>query len=287
MLFVTHRGGMDIVRLKYILLLLLPITCFSGEQLVLGVHPYKSPSILIEKFQPLAKYLSKKLSIPVEIKISKDYELHIKSISKNEFDIAYLGPASYVKLTKQFGKKSILARQRIKGKDSFKGVIIVRQDSNIENLKNLKNKRFAFGDVSSTMSHLVPRYMLIKAGVPVNKLKKYRFYGSHDNVALAVLTGDTDAGAVKEAVYNKYKSRGLRALKFTPDISEHLFISTSKMSDKLTDDVRYLLLNMNSNNNIEKNIFNSIKPGIDGFVTAKDSDYKNLRDILRIVNKQL
>ena len=287
MLFITYGGDLDIVRLKYILLLLLPITCFSGEQLVLGVHPYKSPSILIEKFQPLAKYLSKKLSIPVEIKISKDYELHIKSISKNEFDIAYLGPASYVKLTKQFGKKSILARQRIKGKDSFKGVIIVRQDSNIENLKNLKNKRFAFGDVSSTMSHLVPRYMLIKAGVPVNKLKKYRFYGSHDNVALAVLTGDTDAGAVKEAVYNKYKSRGLRALKFTPDISEHLFISTSKMSDKLTDDVRYLLLNMNSNNNIEKNIFNSIKPGIDGFVTAKDSDYKNLRDILRIVNKQL
>ena len=278
---------MDIVRLKYILLLLLPITCFAGEQLILGVHPYKSPSVLIDKFQPLAKYLSKKLSIPVEVKISKDYDLHIKSISKNEFDIAYLGPASYVKLTEQVGKKTILAKQRVKGKASFKGVIIVRQDSKIKSLLDLKNKTFAFGDVSSTMSHLVPRYMLIKAGVPVNELKQHRFYGSHDNVALAVLTGDTDAGAVKEAVYNKYKSRGLRALKFTPDISEHLFVSTSKMNNKLTNDVRYLLLNMNSNNNIEKKIFTSIKPGIDGFVTAKDSDYENLRDVLKVVDKQL
>jgi phosphonate transport system substrate-binding protein len=276
---------MNIERLKYILFLLLPITCFAGEQLILGVHPYKSPSILIDKFQPLAKYLSKKLSIPVEIVISKDYETHIDLIRKNRFDIAYLGPASYVKLTERFGKKNILARQRVKGKASFKGVIIVRQDSNIKSLVGLKEKSFAFGDASSTMSHLVPRYMLIKAGVLVKELKQYRFYGSHDNVALAVLTGDTDAGAVKEAVYNKYKNRGLRALKFTPDISEHLFISTSKMNNKLADDVRGLFLNMNSNNNVEKLIFNSIKPGIDGFVTAKDSDYENLRDILKTVNK--
>ena len=278
---------MNIVRLKYILLLLLPITCFAGEQLILGVHPYKSPSILIDKFQPLAKYLSKKLSIPVEIVISKDYETHIDLIRKNRFDIAYLGPASYVSLTERFGKKNILAKQRVKGKASFNGVIIVRQDSNIESLTDLKKKSFAFGDISSTMSHLVPRYMLKKVGMSVKELKQHRFYGSHDNVALAVLTGDTDAGAVKEAVYNKYKNRGLRALKFTPDISEHLFISTSKMNNKLVDDVRGLFLNMNSNNNVEKLIFNSIKPGIDGFVTAKDSDYDNLRDILRVVNKLL
>ena len=276
---------MNIVRLKYILLLLLPITCFAGEQIIIGVHPYKSPSVLIDKFQPLAKYLSKKLSIPVEIVISKDYETHIDLIRKNRFDIAYLGPASYVTLTERFGKENILVKQRVKGKASFNGAIIVRQDSNIQNLSDLKNKSFAFGDVSSTMSHLVPRYMLKKAGISVKELKQHRFYGSHDNVALAVLTGDTDAGAVKEAVYNKYKNRGLRALKFTPDISEHLFISTSKMNNKLVDDVRGVFLNMNSNNNIEKLIFNSIKPGIDGFVTAKDSDYDNLRDILRVVNK--
>ena len=190
-----------------------------------------------------------------------------------------------MKLTEQAGKKNILARQRVKGKASFKGVIIVRQDSSIESLANLKNKSFAFGDASSTMSHLVPRYMLIKAGVSIKELKQHRFYGSHDNVALAVLTGDKDAGAVKEAVYNKYKNRGLRALKFTPDISEHLFISTSKMNNKLVGDVRDLLLNMNSSNNVEKLIFNSIKPGVDGFVTAEDSDYENLRDILREINK--
>lgn len=276
---------MNIVRLKYILLLLLPITCFAGEQLIIGVHPYKSPSILIDKFQPLAKYLSKKLSIPVEIVISKDYETHIDLIRKNRFDIAYLGPASYVTLTERFGKEKILVKQRVKGKVSFKGAIIVRQDSNIKNLADLKKKSFAFGDASSTMSHWVPRYMLIKAGVLVKELKHHRFYGSHDNVALAVLTGDADAGAVKEAVYHKYQNRGLRALKFTPDISEHLFISTSKMSNKLVDDVRGVFLNMNSNNKEEKLIFNSIKPGIDGFVTAKDSDYDNLRDILRVVNK--
>ena len=271
------------LRTIFLVLLLLPITCFSGEQLILGIHPYKSPSILINKYQPLAKYLSKKLSVPVEIKISKDYESHINSIGNNEFDIAYVGPASYVKLTEQFGKKTILARQTIKGKASFKGAIIVGKDCKVKELADLQKKRFAFGDAASTMSHLVPRYMLIKAGISIKDLKQHRFYGSHDNVALAVLAGDADAGAVKEAVYYKYKTRGLRVLKFTPDISEHLFVATSKLKKELIKDIQHILLNMNANNELEKKILNSIKPGMDGFTKAKDADYNNLRVILETI----
>jgi len=272
------------MRLKciFLVLLLLPITCFAGEQLILGIHPYKSPSILVNKYQPLAKYLSKKLSIPVEIKISKDYDSHINSIGNNEFDIAYVGPASYVKLTEQFGKKPILARQTIKGKASFKGAIIVSKDCKVKDLAGLQQKRFAFGDAASTMSHLVPRYMLIKAGISIKDLK-HRFYGSHDNVALAVLAGDADAGAVKEAVYYKYKARGLRLLKFTPDISEHLFVATFKMKKELIKYIQHVFLNINVNNEFEKQILNSIKPGMDGFISAKDSDYDNLRAILKTI----
>ena len=273
------------LRLRPILfvLLILPVTCFAGGQLILGIHPYKSPSVLVNKYQPLVRYLSKKLSIPVEINISKDYESHINSIGNNEFDIAYMGPASYVKLTEQFGKKTILAKQTIKGKASFKGAIIVSQGSHIKSLNELQQKRFAFGDVASTMSHLVPRYMLIKAGISIKDLKQHRFYGSHDNVALAVLTGDADAGAVKEAVYYKYKTRGLRVLKFTPDISEHLFVASSKLKKELIKDIQYIFLNMNVNNRLEKKILNSIKPGMDGFTKAKDSDYDNLRVILKTI----
>ena len=271
------------LRYIFLVFLLLPINCFSSEQLILGIHPYKSPSVLVNKYQPLAKYLSKKLSIPVEIKISKDYESHINSIGNNEFDIAYVGPASYVKLTEKFGKKPILARQTIKGKASFKGAIIVGKDCKAKGLAGLQQKRFAFGDVASTMSHLVPRYMLIKAGISIKDLKQHRFYGSHDNVALAVLSGDADAGAVKEAVYYKYKARGLQVLKFTPDISEHLFVATDKMKKELVKDIQHVFLNMNVNNKLEKKILNGIKPGMDGFISAKDSDYDNLRVILKTI----
>jgi len=271
------------LRYIFLVLLLLPITGFAGEQLILGIHPYKSPSVLVNKYQPLAKYLSTKLSIPVEIKISKDYESHINSIGNNEFDIAYVGPASYVKLTEQFGKKPILARQTIKGKASFKGAIIVGKDCKAKKLAGLQQKRFAFGDAASTMSHLVPRYMLIKAGISIKGLKQHRFYGSHDNVALAVLAGDADAGAVKEAVYYKYKTRGLRVLKFTPDISEHLFVATAKLKKELIKDIQHIFLNMNVNNELEKKILNNIKPGMDGFIKAKDADYDNLRVILKTI----
>lgn len=278
------KVDIDTMNIKLVLLLLLlPFGSYAGEQLIIGIHPYKSPSILIEKYQPLAKYLSKKLSLSVDIKISKNYESHIKSIANNEFDIAYMGPASYVKLADKFGMKPILVRQTINGKAVFKGTIIVREDSSIQRLSDMKGKHFAFGDAASTMSHLVPRYMLIKSGVSIEKLK-HKFYGSHDNVALAVLTGDADAGAVKEAVYYKYKNRGLRALKFTPEISEHLFVATPKLKRTVMNEIKNILLDMKPNNEVHKVIFNSIKPGVDGFTNAKDSDYDNLRLILKTVN---
>lgn len=272
------------MNIKFVLLLLvLPLVSNAGEQLIIGIHPYKSPSILIEKYQPLAKYLSRQLSLPVDIKISKNYESHIMSIANNEFDIAYMGPASYVKLVDKFGMKPILVRQTINGKAIFKGAVIVREDSSIQRLSDIKGKHFAFGDAASTMSHLVPRYMLIKSGISIDKLKQHKFYGSHDNVALAVLTGDADAGAVKEAVYYKYENRGLRALKFTPEVSEHLFVATPKLKRTVMDEIKNILLKMKPNDEVHKVIFNSIKPGVDGFTNAKDSDYDNLRLILKTV----
>jgi len=98
-----------------------------------------------------------------------------------------------------------------------------------------------------------------------------------------VLAGDADAGAVKEAVYYKYKTRGLRVLKFTPDISEHLFVATAKLKKELIKDIQHIFLNMNVNNELEKKILNNIKPGMDGFIKAKDADYDNLRVILKTI----
>jgi len=166
----------------------------TADDLVLAVHPYQTSSTIVRAFTPLANYLGEALGVKVNLDMSPNYDTHIERIGKNQVDIVYLGPASYVRLVDKYGSKPILARQVVNGRPYFKGKIITRSDSPIKSLKDLAGKRFAFGDPESTMSHLVPRYMLINAGVDVDRLSGYQFTGSHDNVAMGVLAGDFDGG---------------------------------------------------------------------------------------------
>jgi len=259
-------------------------TCFS-ETLTLGVHPYKSVSKLQQYYLPLTKYLSKKLNADVQLNIAKDYKTHIDLIGNDEIDIAYMGPASYVDMVKQYGNKRLLVRQVINGKPTFKGQIFTRSDLDINSLSQLKNKKFAFGDAASTMSHLVPRYMLINSGVNKDNLAEMSFLGSHDNVAIAVLSGAFDAGAVKEAVFYKYEDRGLKSLSETPELSEHLYVVSNKVSEENVERIKNIMMEMKNDAEGMK-VLKGIKKTITEMGSVSDKDYDNLREILGLLTEK-
>lgn len=267
------------------LLLLLFLVCpavSTADDLLLAVHPYQTSSTIIKAFTPLVDYLGRELAMKVNLDVSPNYDAHIARIGKNQVDIAYLGPASYVRLVDKYGRKPIIARQVVNGKPYFQGKIIIRAGSSIKSLKDLVGKRFAFGDPESTMSHLVPRYMLINAGVDVSKLAGYQFTGSHDNVAVGVLAGDFDAGAVKEEVFYKFRSRGLEELVSTPEIPEHLFVARSGLPERRIDALRSAFSRLDKDPKGQE-ILGSIKKGIDSMRMAEDSDYDGLRKILAVL----
>jgi phosphonate transport system substrate-binding protein len=126
--------------------------------------------------------------------------------------------------------------------------------------------------------------MLWKAGVDVRDLADYAFLKNHENVALGVLVGDFDAGAVKEAVFYKYRDRGLKKLSKTPSISEHVFVARKTLSPKIINKLNTALQGLRNTEGGHE-IMSSIKPDLSGMAKAKDSDYNNLRTILRQLEK--
>lgn len=111
------------------------------------------------------------------------------------------------------------------------------------------------------------------------------FLGSHDNVAIAVLAGEYDAGAVKEAVFYKYKAKGLKSLAATPDLSEHLFVVSNKMSDKEFNTIKNVFLDMKNSPEGMK-VLKGIKKTITAMGKVKDEDYSNLREILGFLKEK-
>jgi phosphonate transport system substrate-binding protein len=260
-------------------LTLLTATLTATAELTLSVHPFKPPARLLEAFTPLANYLGEKLGEPVTVVISKDYEAHIDAVGKNKVDIAYLGPAAYVKLIDKYGPRPLLARQAINGSPTFHGTVFVRQASPIQTLTDLKGKRFAFGDPKSTMSHLVPRYMLLQAGIKASMLAKYDFLGDHVNVALSVLAGNYDAGAVKEDVFLQYQSRGLRSIATSMPLSDHVFVASNNLPHEKLTKLRRLMHELH-NEPRGSLILQALTPGVTRLIPVQDSDYDTLRQVL-------
>ncbi|MES9993149.1 MAG: phosphate/phosphite/phosphonate ABC transporter substrate-binding protein [Candidatus Thiodiazotropha sp.] len=268
-----------LARIAAISLICITTTANSTDSLVLGIHPYRSHAELREMFTPMAEYLGRGYGKPVEVRIGESYESHLNAIIKGEVDLAYIGPALFVQLTEIYGTPHLLARLEIDGNPTFSGKIFTKQGSSIHSLEDLKGSHFAFGNKSSTMSHLVPRQLLFEAGIDIDDFASHQFFNSHDNVAYAVLAGDADAGAVKEAVFNKYKQKGLVAVATTSEVSEHLFIAPSGTDPGMVSSLRQQLLNLSVDNAETSKILQPIKKTATALVSVKDGDYKKLRDI--------
>jgi phosphonate transport system substrate-binding protein len=257
----------------------------AAAPLLLAVHPYLPDEELTRRYAPLADYLRKKTGRAVAIKISRSYAEHEMLVGRDNIDIAFMGPASYVKMRAQHGPKPLLARLAINGRPHFKGAIITRRDSSLTSLQALKHRRFAFGDAESTMSYLVPRYLLQQVGIGLADLESYQLLGSHTNVVLGVLAGDFDAGAVKQEIYQQYRDSGLRVLAWSPEVSEHLFVTRADLPAAHIQTLREALLTVH-HTAAGLAALNSIKEQTSALVPVLDSDYDSLRGMLRKLSEE-
>ncbi|UCD34825.1 MAG: phosphate/phosphite/phosphonate ABC transporter substrate-binding protein [Nitrospiraceae bacterium] len=251
----------------------------AANPLIFAVHPYLPATEVLQRFSPLADYLGRYIGRPVRIRVSTSYEDHVALFGEGEADIAYMGSASYVKMVKRYGVRPLLARIQTYGTPTFQGIIIVRDESGLLVAKDLKGRRFAFGDPDSTMSCLVPMYMLREQGVALEDFASYKFLSNHGNVALGVLSGDFDAGAVREEIFYRYEKRGLRELLRTPPVSEYLFVADSSLLPDTVEILREALLGL-AEKEEGHSVMKSLSSSITGMVPVQDRDYDDLRRIL-------
>ena len=260
--------------------LLLAQTASARDGLVMGVHPFKSAQDLHTMFKPIADYLSQKLGVPVELKFAKSYEDTAGQLGKGELDFSYLSPTIYAKYSKTNNYQP-LAQIVNEGKPSFSGVIVTKSGSPVKTMKDLKGKSFAFGDRNSTVTHVVPLYMMMKEGMSVNDLSKHAFLGSHDNIALNIIAGTFDAAGIMPDIAEKYKEKGLAVILKQPEITEHVFAATKSMDAATHKKIQAALLSM------DPALYKRIKGSLTGLKVFQDSDFDLLRNILGEVEKDL
>jgi phosphonate transport system substrate-binding protein len=87
--------------------------------------------------------------------------------------------------------------------------VIVRKDSPIQKMTDLKGKKVAHTAPSSNSGHMAPMALFPKLGVTPDKDYKVIFSGKHDQSILGVNSGDYDAAAVASDVFDRMVERGV------------------------------------------------------------------------------
>ena len=249
------------------------------EALVLAVHPYLPTDEVMTRFAPLAKALGRALGTGIEVQVAADYAKHIEAVGRDRVQLAYLGPVQYVQVVARYGTKPLLARQEVGHRPWLHGEIVVRDDSPIRNVAELRGKRFAFGDRNSTMAHVVPMQMLELAGVTQDRLAGFEFLGAHRNVALAVIEGRFDAGAIKKEVFDEYAAQGLRSIAPLPAMPDHLFVGASTLPEAEVRSARALFTSLHHSPE-GRDIITAIHPGMTALVPVEDFEYGRLRSLM-------
>lgn len=259
---------------KIFIFILLGLSIIQAQEITFGVYTSDKASVMYKKFKPILNYLeddAKKqgYTINIKLKIYPSYKGALEGVVKGEYDFARFGPASYILASEQNPNIKLLAMEHKKGKKVFNGAFITKKDSNIQTLKDLVGKSFAFGNSQSTIGRYLAQAELLNSGLTHKSFKKYDYLGRHDKVALAVANGDYDAGVVKESTLKKYKDRGLKVVATFKNVTKPWLVKAD-FDPTLFTVLQNSLLNLK-----DKSVLKVVKKS--GFLKATPEDYEIIK----------
>lgn len=247
----------------------------------LGVHPFVATTEVMERFRPLVDHLSAETGEAFELHVANSYGAHVRAVGDGDVDLAYIGPAGFVRLWETHGEHPVLAREVLGSGASFRGVLVVREDHAIETLAQVAGHSVAFVDVDSTMGYRMPMALLERAGVAADDLGQKQFFGNHFDTASAVLLGDADVAAMREEMFERFEGRGLRALAYTPAVPRHPFVARRGLDAERREQWSAILIGLSGHADGPA-VFAALGGNVAEFVPGTAEEYRGLREMLEV-----
>ena len=234
------------------------------------------PAVMGKRLTPLTEYLSYALHRPVILKLAPNMGSAINDVATDKVDFAYLTPVAYLKSHQQ-GNTRIAVKTLTNKKPYFQLMIVVRNDSPIKQIQDLKGKTFAFGDKKA----LLQRAVVVGSGIRLKDFSKYEFLGHYDNIVRGVLNKDYDAGILKDTTAFNWQKKGIRILYSSPELPPYNISVSKNISARLFTRIQHAFTALNENNSKHRVAIKALSENYNGFVTAKDKDYDVVRKLIK------
>jgi phosphonate transport system substrate-binding protein len=176
--------------------------------LVFTYTPVEDPAVYEDIFKPFTEYLAKCTSKRVvfyqvqsnaaEIEAMRSGRLHVGGFST--------GPTNFA--VNLAGAVPFAVKGDAKEWQGYQLWLIVKKDSALQKITDLKGKKVAHVQPSSNSGNLAPRALFPALGLVPDKDYKVLYSGKHDNSVMGVNSGDYDAAPVASDVFKRMAERG-------------------------------------------------------------------------------
>ncbi|MBI5683054.1 MAG: phosphate/phosphite/phosphonate ABC transporter substrate-binding protein [Deltaproteobacteria bacterium] len=261
---------------------LLPIAyylspAFSQDRIILGVVPFQSPSKTAEMFIPLADYLTRKTGIQIDFAVAKDFKIYQERMERGEYDITFSNPFQYIVANSKAGYTAFAKV----AEEPFTGIILVRRDSEIKKVENLKGKTIAFAYPTAWAAAVQTRKWLEKKyNIDYYRDMKPLFVTSHDSAILTVYTRMADAaGAIPHEfqTMDEHIKNDLIIIGETPPHPQMPFAYHPRVSQSAVLKIKNALMALDKSTTEGKKVLEAL--GRNGFESADDRDYDVVRKL--------
>ncbi|MCX7933336.1 MAG: phosphate/phosphite/phosphonate ABC transporter substrate-binding protein [Rhodovarius sp.] len=167
-------------------------------QIRIGLLGGENEADRLGRFGPYRDLLAATFGVEVRLFAAADFAGVVQAFSARQIEMAGMGPSGYAAafMDSNGNVEPLLTTEEADGSISYVSVMVVRRDSGITSLEQMRGRSLAWADPNSTSGYLIPRFQLRAQGIGVEPgqfFGRTGFAGGHEQAVVAVLNRQYDA----------------------------------------------------------------------------------------------
>jgi len=133
--------------------------------LTMGIFPRRDAATTEAMFGPLASHLSSAIGRQVHLEVTHDFLGFWDQVRNGRYDIVHYNQYHYLSSHRDYGYR-VIAMIEEYGRANIGAAVVVRKDSGIDSVNDLKGRKIIFGGGEQAMvSYIMARHLLMEAGL--------------------------------------------------------------------------------------------------------------------------
>jgi len=260
----------------------------SADPIKIAFISYANPQQVAKDSDSVCQYLQKYLGVPVKGFVTLDYGSSIEAMRNEQADLAFVDPLAFMMAHEQMGAVPLLLEIYGSGKPVYRSNIWVRKDSGVSTLEDLRGKIIAFADQVDMSGHLMPRDIIVRAGLAKDPraasesfFGKVYFAGGDEQAIRAMFNGFTDAAGVSQYAIDLLRveeREQVTSIASSIESPSHLLMARPGLSDEMVSIIKTSLRSLDRRLPADRELLGKLY-GTIGYAEASLGDFNEVAKI--------